>query len=131
MLVLTMISWELSVITPLTVYNTIKHRKGEHDSYNTVYTILTICATHHTLSLLAPSILSSSTIIAAMYLSDYQDILHNLATITHHAVEDITTLATYITNIVGSGNMEQKIPATERPATPEDILNISQEVITV
>jgi len=66
-----------------------------------------------------------------MYLSDYQHILHNLATITHHTVEDITTLATYITNIVGMENMEHKIPATERPATPEDVLNISQEEITV
>merc|ERR1712060_972074 len=131
LLVLTKIGWELSVITPLTVYNTIKQRIADHDSYKTVYTILTICATHHTLSSLSPSILSSATIIAALYLSDYQHILHNLATITHHTVEDITTLATYITNIVGMENMEHKIPAAERPATPEDVLNISQEEITV
>ena len=131
LLVLTKIGWELSVITPLTVYNTIKHRIVEHDSYNTVYTILTICATHHTLSSLSPSLLSSATIIATMNLSDYQHILHNLVTITHHTVEDITTIATVITKIVGRENMEHKKYETERPATPQDVLNISQEEITV
>ena len=98
-----------------------------HDSYNTVYIILTICATHNTQS----SISLSATIIATTNLPDYQHILHNLATITHHTVEDITTLATVITNIVGRENIDNKMSEIERPATPQDVLNISQEEITV
>ena len=80
---------------------------------NTVYIILTICATHNTLSSISLSILTSATIITTINLPDYQQVLHNLVTITHHTVEDITT--TVITNKVGRENMEHKIYETETP----------------
>merc|ERR1712130_434758 len=124
LLVLTVLGWELSTITPVTVYNTIKHRIGEHDS-NTVNTILTISATHHQFSLLSPSLVVAATITAT-----HCHLLPVLARLTQHTERDVEHLATFIRALIGD-QKQSKIDTEERPNTPEDILNISQQEISV
>jgi len=132
LLVLTVLGWELSTITPVTVYNTIKHRIGEHDS-NTVNTILTICATNHQFSSLRPSLTAAASIIASQkYIN--QNLLPTLSSIIDQSEEEICHLATYISKLIGQDGQEHtvfKIPSGERPNTPEDVINISQQEITV
>ena len=135
-MVLTTINWELSTITPITVYKAIQHSLSiEQDSL--VNTLLTHCSANYQCSSLLPSLTAAAAVVAAQQLASectremIQESISYLLNTTSHSEADILHLASYIVKLAGDEidekDVYKKNSSVERPTTPDDILNVSQE----
>ena len=135
-MVLTTINWELSTITPITVYKAIQHSLSiEQDSL--VNTLLTHCSANYQCSSLLPSLTAAAAVVAAQQLASdcatelLEETMNSVSNITSHSESDILRLASYIIKLTGveidEKEISQKKISVDRPTTPDDILNVSQE----
>ena len=139
-MVLTTINWELSTITPITVYKAIQHSLSiEQDSL--VNTLLTHCSANYQCSSLLPSLTAAAAVVAAQQLARdctremIEDSINNVSNITHHSEADILRLASSFLKLAGVEIDEEEIcqkkNSVDRPTTPDDILNVSQEELGI
>ena len=135
-MVLTTINWELSTITPITVYKAIQHSLSiEQDSL--VNTLLTHCSANYQCSSLLPSLTAAAAVVAAQQLASdcatelLEETMNSVSNITSHSESDILRLASYIIKLAGveidEKEISQKKISVDRPTTPDDILNVCQE----
>ena len=135
-MVLTTINWELSTITPITVYKAIQHSLSiEQDSL--VNTLLTHCSANYQCSSLLPSLTAAAAVVAAQQLASdctremLEESITHLSNVTGHSEADILHLASYIVKLAGvqinATNLSDEKQTMDRPTTPDDVLNISQQ----
>ena len=135
-MVLTTINWELSTITPITVYKAIQHSLSiEQDSL--VNTLLTHCSANYQCSSLLPSLTAAAAVVAAQQLASdctremMEESISNISNTTDQGEADIKHFARYIMKLAGEENNTKEVNiknnSVDRPTTPDDILNVSQE----
>ena len=135
-MVLTTINWELSTITPITVYKAIQHSLSiEQDSL--VNTLLTHCSPNYQCSSLLPSLTAAAAVVAAQQLARdctremLEESVNSVSNITGHSEAEILHLASYIIKLAGVEEnaiaLSDKKESLDRPTTPDDVLNVSQE----